>query len=391
MADVVVAGGGPAGALAALLLARAGLAVTFVERAAFPRRKVCGEYLCAGAVERLGRLGLSEVVRACGTPLRGVRLHTAGAPMLELPFFGTALACTRERLDAALLVEAQRAGAEIVRGRVDDLLWSDGRVAGVRVRAPGGETHDLPARWAIGADGIGSTVALRAGLARATSRPPRFAIGGHYSGVADLDAWVEMYARNGAYAAFNPLGPEFANVLLVMPKARFAAWTADIDRRLDDAVSAMTGGRHALPATRRIGSRVAIGPLTHAVRAPVARGLILVGDAAGFLDPFTGQGLYLAFASAESAAAAVASAAGERARETRAFETYARRRGRDVAARERLARLVRLLIDVGPLARRAAVRLERTPALAAALTDALAGRRPPSGAPLVAALGRLVL
>jgi len=391
MADVLVVGGGPAGALAALLLARSGLDVTVVERAAIGRRKVCGEYLSAGAVERLDRLGLGEVARAAGSPLRGVRLQTAAAPPVELPFSGTALACAREHLDAALLRAACAAGAQVVQARVDDVLRSDDRVAGVRVRERDGATHTLSARWTIAADGAGSTVALRAGLTCAARGRARFAIGGHYGGFTDLDDRVEMYAGASAYLALNPLGGSTVNALVVAPKARLASWADGVEAGMANAVAHLSGGRRTLDPLQRVGPRVAVGPLAHAVRSPVAPGLLLAGDAAGFLDPFTGQGLYLAIVSAENAAAAVASAARDRAGEARTFARYARDRGRDVAARERLARVVRLLIDAPPLARRAALRLQRMPALGAALTDALAGLRPPSGVPLLATLGRLVL
>jgi len=122
MVDAVVAGGGPAGSTCALLLARAGLTVTLVERATFPRRKVCVEYLNSGAVAALDRLGVLNDVRAQAYALRGVRLVPPRASSVELPFTGGALSCERETLDAILLRAAVYAGVTVVHGRVEDLL-----------------------------------------------------------------------------------------------------------------------------------------------------------------------------------------------------------------------------------------------------------------------------
>ena len=118
--EVLVVGGGPAGSATALLLARAGVQVRVLERARFPRRKVCGEYLNAGAVAALERLGLLDAVRSVGSPLRGVRLVVAAAQPVALPFPRPALSCARELLDALLLDAAAAAGAAVERARVEE-------------------------------------------------------------------------------------------------------------------------------------------------------------------------------------------------------------------------------------------------------------------------------
>jgi flavin-dependent dehydrogenase len=173
MADVVVAGGGPAGSSCALALARAGLAVTLVERTEFPRRKICGEYLNAGAVAALDRLGLLPVVRAEAFALRGVRLVPPRAPAVELPFAHRSLACDRATLDALLMRAAVAAGVTVVHGRVEDVLRDGQRIAGVVVRNADGGAYEIRARWTVGADGCGSTVASRA--ARGARRASRWA------------------------------------------------------------------------------------------------------------------------------------------------------------------------------------------------------------------------
>jgi 2-polyprenyl-6-methoxyphenol hydroxylase-like FAD-dependent oxidoreductase len=388
--DVVVVGGGPAGSATALLLARAGLGVRVIERARFPRRKVCGEYLNAGAVEALDRLGVLEVVRSAAAPLAGIRLVPPGAPAVVLPFAGPALACARDVLDALLLDAAVAAGAVVEHARVEDVLVEGGRCAGVRVRTEDAALVDRPAAVVAAADGIGSVVARKLGLTKPIRRGARYAVGGHYEGFGSLDGHVEMYVGGGAYFALNPLSAGRTNVMVVVPKDRLARWSADVDAGVGGAAAVLGRGVRSFDGAIRIGPRVSIGPLAHDVRRASARGAILVGDAAGFLDPFTGQGVFLALTGAERAAGAILAALRERTREAAAFDEYGRWRTSDVAWRRRLCKAVALLVDVPPLARRAAARLTRFPEAGATLLDALAGAIPPQHAFRPAVLGRLL-
>jgi flavin-dependent dehydrogenase len=388
--DVVVVGAGPAGSAVALLLARAGVAVRIVERARFPRRKVCGEYLNAGAVEALARLGVLDAVRAASSALRGVRLIPEDAPGVELPFERLALACPRETLDALLLDAAVAAGAVLEQGRVEELIVEEGECVGVTVRDEAGAVQDRPARHVVGADGIGSVVARTLTVTKPVRANARYAVGGHYAGFGNLDGHVEMYVGGGAYFALNPLGADRANVMVVVPKDRLARWSADVDAGIHGAAAALGRGVRSFEGVTRLGGRVSVGPLAHDVIEAERAGAILVGDASGFLDPFTGQGVLLALVSAERAAAAILIALSEPLRAKRAFEDYARWRASDLVWRKRLAQAVALLIDVPFLARRAAERLAGRPDVASALLDALSGVVPPQRAFRPAVLGRLI-
>lgn len=391
MVDAVVAGGGPAGSACALLLARAGLCVTLVERATFPRRKVCGEYLNSGAVAALGRLGVLDDVRRHAFALRGVRLVPAGAPPVELPFTHGALACERETLDAILLRAAVYAGVTVVRGRAEDVLRDRDRIDGLWVRNDDGTAYELRARWTVGADGCGSLVARRAGLAAPAWGTPRFAVGGHYTGFGELGGFVEMYVGAGAYFALNPLGHDLTNVMVVVPKAALAKWSRLVDEGVAGKAAELGRGHRSFAGAQRQGTRAAAGPLAHNVRAAAGVGVLLAGDAAGFLNPFTGQGVFLALTSAEQAASTILASAADRTREGSAFASYARERRADLAARKRLSAAVGRLIGVAPLARRAATNLARRPALGETLVGALAGVLAPQSALAPAVLGALVL
>jgi flavin-dependent dehydrogenase len=364
--------------------------VRVIDRSRFPRTKVCGEYLNAGAVEALSRLGVLGGVRTVASGLRGVRIVPAGVGAVALAFPGSALACARAELDAVLLSAAAEAGATVEQARVEDVVMENGRSAGVRVRTPAGDLEDRAARVVVGADGIGSVVARKLGLTAPIARGARYAIGGHYAGFGAFGGFVEMYVGGGAYFALNPLGDGRTNVMVVVPRERLARWSSDVDAGVGGAAAALAAGARSFDDARRIGPRVSIGPLAHRVRRAWAPGAVLVGDAAGFLDPFTGQGVFLALTGAEGAADAIRAALRDPGREADAFAAYGRWRAADVAWRRRLSRAVGLLVDVPPLARRAATRLARFPDAGTALLESLAGIVPPQRAFRPSVLGRLL-
>jgi 2-polyprenyl-6-methoxyphenol hydroxylase-like FAD-dependent oxidoreductase len=365
---VIIVGAGPAGAATALALARASIPVTLVERTAFPRRKVCGEYLGTGTVAALDALGLGEQVRALGSPLRGIRI-VAARVRAELAFSHPAVGLARATLDNLILEAALAAGAELVAGRVEDVVER-----GVVVRDASGERIMLHGRFVVGADGVGSIVARKHGLTVPLPTNPRFAVGGHFRGIDATSGCLEMHVNGKTYLAINPLGDGIANVMAVAPKDRLETWSRVMD----------------FAAEARSGPRVAVGPLTHGVRRAIASGTILVGDAAGFISPFTGQGVFLALRSAERASYALIRAFANSAAEEAALSAYDREHRSEFAARTRLGKIVDTLIAVPFLARRAARRLEASPALAALLLDAVGGAAPAQTALRPAVLRRLL-
>ena len=391
MRDAIVVGAGPAGSATALELVRRGFAVTLVERAHFPRRKVCGEYLNAGALAALESLGLASAARALGSPLRGVRLVAPGTEAIELRFPAPVLALPRADLDALLLRAALAAGARLVQARAEELVVDAGRVAGVVVRDDAGELQTLRARFVVGADGSGSLVARKLGVAKPSRGTRRFAIGGHYRGFGDLGGFVEMYVGGGAYFALNPLDAERANVMVVVREGQLALWSGAVDDGVRGKALELGRGHRSFANAERIGERVSFGPLAFAVREVVRPGALLVGDAAGFLNPFTGQGVFLALRGAAEAAAALAAAFERPATESASLRAYALGRNDDLRTRRRLARVVDLLVDVPFLARRATARLRRFPELSDALLAALSGTTGPERALSPALLGRLIV
>jgi flavin-dependent dehydrogenase len=305
--DVLIVGAGPAGAVAATVLARAGARVRLIDRASFPRDKLCGDTVNPGTLAMLRRLKLSAAIERGGLPIEGMLVSGEGGVAVEARYPGGELgrALVRRDLDWALLQEAIAAGARLeVSTTVRRALMGDGphpRVSGVVVGSPGTE-RTIAARLVIAADGRRSAVAFGLGLARHPARPRRWAVGAYFANVHGLSRLGEMHVRRGRYIGVAPIPGGLANVCLVKPSGSADEALHDpglaLARELarDDAL----GDRFA--GARLAGPPVVLGPLAVDVKSWAPEGLFLAGDAAGFVDPMTGDGLRFAVGGAELAA-----------------------------------------------------------------------------------------
>jgi len=322
MLDVLIVGAGPAGAVAAVVLARAGVRVRIVDRATFPRGKLCGDTVNPGALARLQALGLAADLEVRGLPVAGMLVTGERGVAIEgrYPDGVVGRAIVRRDLDWLLLRGAIDAGCQFeagvsVRGAVVTDAKAGRAVSGVTIG--GGET--LAARVTIAADGRHSTIAFGLGLARHPRRPRRWAIGAYYENfingvrrVSDpppdprLTPGVlgEMHIRRGRYIGVAPIPGGLTNVCLVRPSRPGDADLRDPAALLSRELMRDPWLRDRAADARLAAPPVVLGPL--AVDATGARldGLLLAGDAAGFIDPMTGDGLRFAVRGGELAAAA---------------------------------------------------------------------------------------
>jgi flavin-dependent dehydrogenase len=295
MDDVVIAGGGPAGAMAAIILARAGLRVRLFDRERFPRPKLCGDTLNPGGCRTLAEHVPLDTLLSHARPIDGMLL-TGPYGVRVRGRYGRGVcghAIDRCTLDAWLLDRAIASGAQVEQeSTVDEVIVKSGRVAGVRVRARGAtRTHD--ARFVIAADGRHSRVAFALGLARHPARPRRWAIGAYFHGVEQLSACGEMHVRRGHYIGVAPLAGGIANACLVVPHATGEAWR-DARAKLLTALAADPELASRFARAQMIDAPTVLGPMAVDAGVPGAPGLLLAGDAAGFIDPMTGDGLTFA-------------------------------------------------------------------------------------------------
>ena len=304
MDDVAIAGAGPAGAFAAVILARAGFSVRLFDRATFPRPKLCGDTLNPGALAVLHRHVPDASLDAHSDPIDGMVLTGPGGAKIRATYGQgiTGRAITREALDYWLITRAVAAGAHLEENApVKEALIKDGRVAGLLIgRGERSAAHQ--AQIVIGADGRRSTLAVNRGLSSQPRRPRRWAVGAYFSDVDGRTRLGEMHVRRGHYIGVAPLPRGLTNACVVFPHAQgdppMGEPLAQLRRHLDRDPELRERFRHA----RAVTAPSVLGPMAVDSRAAGEPGLLLAGDAAGFIDPMTGDGLRFALAGAEMAA-----------------------------------------------------------------------------------------
>jgi flavin-dependent dehydrogenase len=271
--DLLVAGGGPAGLATALHGARAGLDVLVVEPRGGPIDKACGEGLMPHTVRQLDRLG----VQTYGTPLRGIT-YLDGDRRVSAQFrHGTGRGVRRTALHGALLDAVRAAGVRIVHDEVGALTQD-----ALSVHAGG-----LRARYLAAADGLHSPIRHALGLAQPFGGPRRWGIRRHVQ-IAPWTDHVEVHWAPGAEAYVTPVGDDCVGIAILTSRR------GGFDSHLDE-FAALRDRVEGYPH----GPDRAAGPLRQNVRTRTAGRVLLVGDAAGYVDALTGEGLGIAFGAAE--------------------------------------------------------------------------------------------
>jgi flavin-dependent dehydrogenase len=371
MHDAVIVGGGPAGSAMAARLAAAGHEVLVLDRAHFPRRKPCGECVNPAGVDALRALGVLDAVEAAGPArLDGWRIRPGAGDGFRGRFPGEVhgLGIARDVLDSILLDHARGSGAEVRTGaRVTGVLREGGRVVGVSVE--GGE--EIRARLVVGADGLRSVVVRRLELLRRAPRLRKVALTAHVVGVDAGRGWGELRAIGRGCVGIAEVDGGRFNVTVVVAGDEAREVAGDPAAYFDDALQ-----RFGFADARRVDEVLASGPFDFPVRRAIVDGALLVGDAAGYYDPFTGQGIFRALRGAELAARTADAALRAGDLSAAALAPYERDRRRAFGPGERVQHLVEAFVSRPALLRLVSRRFSRRPVLGDAIIRVTGDVRP---------------
>ena len=357
-AEVIVVGGGPAGASTAHALAREGVDVLVLDRAKFPRDKTCAEYLSPQASRVLSDMNvLDEIERSSPAHLAGMKVRAPNGQYAYGEFASThgfrgfrdhGLAVRRIILDAIVLEGARSAGARVEElVRITDVVKdSAGRVSGVNAIGADGRPRALTSRFVVGADGLRSVVGRRLRLTR-TSRffPKRIALVAHYRGVRDVGPFGEMHVDHKGYFGIVDVGRGLMNVAVVVPMSRAREIGEGRSEFFEEWIASRPHLAERFVGAERVTPVRATGPFASVSRPAWAPGAALVGDAADFFDPFTGEGIYAALRGGELLAPFIVEALrGAPADESRALSGYESARRSEFGGKWKLERIVGMAI-----------------------------------------------
>lgn len=314
--DVAIAGAGPAGTSAAIQLALAGATVLLIEEKKFPRPKLCGEFISPECLAHFTRLGvIDQMTGAGGATVSETVFYSRSGRSVSVPseWFKhdtAALGLSRSEMDLQLLERAKACGVKVLENsHASRLLVREGIVRGIRAKS-GDQTNDYEARVSIDATGRTRSLARHVDQRGATLRKhtnPWVAFKAHLEHTQAAEGACEIYFYNGGYGGLSSVEGGVSNLCFIVSANDVRQCGSDPDRVMREVV--MTNARAAQtlrtakPQTSWLS--VSLESFGHRTLVP-ANGLLTIGDAAAFIDPFTGSGMLMALESGQIAATAIA-------------------------------------------------------------------------------------
>lgn len=322
MYDVIVVGARCGGSPTAMLLARAGHKVLLLDRATFPSDRLSTHYIQPPGVEYLRTWGLLEHVVASGAPpIHAIDVFVNGAKMPTPPNDDVAYCPRRTVLDDILVRAAIASGVEFRDGfRVEEVLFEEGRVAGVAGHGRDGARVEQRSDWVVGADGHRSLVANAVGAVKYHERPAL--TGGYYGYFSGIEMGAELHvSERGGVLAF-PTNDGMVCIAAGSGIVQFPSYREDIEGRFFHILEGSAGLAERVRAGKREERWRGTADVPNFFRKPWGPGWALVGDAGYMKDPVTGFGITDAFRDADLLAKALDRVLGGRASEAEALGRY---------------------------------------------------------------------
>jgi len=320
--DVLILGGGPAGSTAGMVLAREGIRSMVIESDRHPRFHV-GESLLPHSLPMFDRLGVHDAIRALPRTLvkpgatfcshDGEERTDFWFDESMAPVIPHAYNVRRDEFDAMLLGTAAQRGVDVREGwKAVAPEWEGSRLAGVRVRSAAGSEGTIRAKCVIDATGQHAFLASRMGWKRVYPDHRKFAIVGHFEGVARVAGRgagnIVIIVTQSGWFWLIPFADGTTSVGLVLDVARFEGMAGRIDAQFDAAIQATPEAARQLASARRTFPATAVQNFSFEISRAHGDGFALVGDAAGFLDPIFSSGILMGMNAAERAALDIAAA-----------------------------------------------------------------------------------
>ena len=313
--DVVIAGGGPAGTSAAIHLASRGARVLLVEQKKFPRAKLCGEFISPECLDHFERLGVAErMMAAGGARLTQTVFYSRGGRSVNVPseWFSNqpgALGLSRAEMDHKLLERAREAGVEVLEDtQACGLVIEEQQLRGVQLKSSEIVSR---ANALVTIDATGRTRALARrlngdGKRSRKSRPPFVAFKAHLEGARVAERACEIYFYPGGYGGLSSVENGLSNLCFIASAKDVRACASDAERVMREVVTRNSRAAYTLALARTRSEWLGVSLESFGRQEPVpADGLLTIGDAAAFIDPFTGSGMLMALESGEVAAGVI--------------------------------------------------------------------------------------
>lgn len=315
--DVVIAGGGPAGTSAAIHLAKSGMRVLLAEQKQFPRAKLCGEFISPECLKHFERLGVAgEMLAAGGPELRETVFYSRSGRKVGVPsaWFGDggalALGLSRAEMDARLLSRAREAGVDVLEEtQAVSLITMGTHVRGVRLKHDG-QVTEISSLVVIDATGRARSLARRIENKTPSVRRSAqlVAFKAHLESASGDHGSCEIYFYPGGYGGLSGVEGGLSNLCFIVSASDVRAHSGDAAQVMRSVVMKNKRAAQTLAGARISSSWLAVALETFGRRTLVpAQGMLAVGDAASFIDPFTGSGMLMALESGELAAQTIAS------------------------------------------------------------------------------------